>query len=135
MVLGLGPAGTRSFALVQEGLEVRLERSPSGPGGEVPLPPRVLLSDLHHAFFLGPASGAPSTSGWRPTARGDEVVYAERADGDWVLAFAPRPGAPPTVTVSRSLAREGALPRRVVLERPRAHYRLEVETVSYRPLR
>lgn len=137
-VIGLTPFGTKAFVLEQTPAGLKFTNH-MPPGRSLPLQPRYLLQDIHHAFFLT-APGAPpaSDAGSRPHLRGK--VGREVIDEVWdpsrraVLARYFR-GAAGDVGVTYEPGMADRLPpARARVENERYGYTLEIETLSVQRL-
>ena len=142
-VIGLTPFGTKAFVL---------EQSPGGvaftshlpPDRSLPLKPRYLLQDIHHAFFAalpGPPPAAESAvfvKGARARKRGKiggellDEVWDPRGRAVEARFFRGRVG---DVGVTYEPGMEGGLPpARARVENERYGYTLEIETLSVQRL-
>lgn len=133
LVIGLGPAGTKSFVFELRGREVKAQHN--APETRA-LPPEHLLQDVERAFFLG-LPGPPLADGERAAElRGERVVEVWKDGRLLERRFSRLDDDPPGALTLRY---EGGWllgdpPPLVRLDNGWLGYTLEIETLSARRL-
>jgi|HubBroStandDraft_1064217.scaffolds.fasta_scaffold01628_14 uncharacterized protein DUF3261 len=135
-LLGLTPFGSRAFVVAQKGGDVSFQ---AYVGTSLPFPPRYMLIDVHRVFFphAAPGEAAPS-EGERTFFCDDEVVTERWHDGRVSeRTFSRTDGRPVgkiVVDYEGTTGEEAGHPRHVTLTNGWYGYRLDITTVSHKPL-
>lgn len=133
LVIGLGPAGTKSFVFELSGTDVKAEhRAPETRA----LPPEHLLHDVQRAFFRGLAGG-PRADGEHAEEAAGERLVEDWKDGRLLeRRFTRLDGEPPGAVRLRYEGgwAPGETPPRVTLDNGWLGYTLAIETLSARAL-
>lgn len=136
-VLGLTPFGSKAFVLTQRGSEVEFQ---AFVDRELPFPPEYILQDIHRTWFwharLPWGDRPPSEE--RPQAEvADERVSEVWTGGELVRrSFERLDGSPPGLLRIDYVGghRSGRPASKVVLDNGWFGYRLEIETIEWKPI-
>jgi hypothetical protein len=136
-LLGLTPFGTRAFVVTQKGADVSFQ---TFVGTALPFPPRYMLIDVHRVFFQASAPGGegPATEGLRALSAANEVVTERWHEGRLLQRIFSRPDARPpgkiVVDYDGGMGEGEGHPHHVVLTNGWYGYRLDITTLSHKPL-
>ncbi len=127
LVVGLSPFGTREFALLQDGATFTVD----GSGARhLPFNPRLILEDIHHAYFET-IGGEPPSEGTRAGRIGTcNLVEEWNAGGLVEKRFSSASGAPLRTIRYERPAPQGHALSRIFLRDHRYGYTLTIDTVS-----
>lgn len=134
-LLGLTPFGTRAFVVTQKGADVSFQ---TFVGTALPFPPRYMLIDVHRVFFQASAPDVegPATEGERAHSGTNEVVTERWQEGRLLQRTFSRPDAHPPgkIVVDYDGGMGEGHPHHVVLTNGWYGYRLDITTLSHKPL-
>jgi hypothetical protein len=135
-LLGLTPFGSRAFVVTQKGADVSFQNY---VGASLPFRPQYMLIDVHRVFLqASPLGDGPPYEGERTFSSADEKVTERWHDGRLVQrSYARIDGSPRgaiVVDYEGGLGDDGRPPHHVVLINGWYGYRLDITTLSHKPL-
>jgi uncharacterized protein DUF3261 len=135
-LLGLTPFGSRAFIVTQKGVDVSFQNY---VGASLPFRPQYMLIDVHRVFLqTGPPGDAAPYEGGRTFSSADENVTERWHDGRLVQrSYARIDGRPPgaiVVDYEGGVGDDARPPHHVVLTNGWYGYRLDITTLSHKPL-